>query len=235
MITFAAGVPGDRADHIFVMGLDGSSKQQLTNVDANDMDPEFSPEGNQVVFTRDKTYGWGGLAANWNVTGVICVVNIDGTGEIQLTPNDWNAHSPSFSIDGSKVHFFTPEGRFTIKSDGSGKPIKIGELTSGRFSNDQKAIVYSDGKYSPDHEIFISNADESNRKQLTNSKNGCFNGIFNNNKTKIYFTMEEWPNGFSGHPKSSLWSVNSDGTNQIQITNLDMFDSPSKWKPKNTP
>ncbi len=40
---------------------DGSAKTQLTNVDANDTSPRFSPDGETIVFARDKTY-WKRLA-----------------------------------------------------------------------------------------------------------------------------------------------------------------------------
>jgi Tol biopolymer transport system component len=33
-IVYAAGVPGDRADHLFTIGIDGTSKTQLTDIDA---------------------------------------------------------------------------------------------------------------------------------------------------------------------------------------------------------
>ena len=58
-IVCAAGVPGDRADHIFTIGRDGGSQTRLTDIDANDTSPQFSPDGSMIVFARDKTYNWG--------------------------------------------------------------------------------------------------------------------------------------------------------------------------------
>lgn len=235
-VVYAAGVPGDRADHIFTIGCNGESSEQLTDVDANDTSPRFSPDGSMIVFARDKTYIWGGLAANWENGGVICVVASDGTGERQLTPDDTFAFEPFFTTDGQAVVYFTAKGCFSVPVDGSGNPTKLGPTASmPDLAADGTRIVLSDGKYSPDHELFIANLDGSARSQITTSENGCFHGVLNSDATKVYFLMEEWPQGFSDHPKSSIWTVNTDGTGQKQISDLLLFDDPKEWKPENSP
>ena len=70
-VVYAAGKPGDRADHIFLRSLDGKTVRQLTAEDANDAAPAFSPDGSLIAFTRDKTYNWGGLASNWDAGGAL--------------------------------------------------------------------------------------------------------------------------------------------------------------------
>ena len=235
-IVYAAGVPGDRADHIFTIGVDGKRPVQLTDIDANDTAPRFSPDGSQIVFARDKTYSWGGLAANWENGGVICVINSDGTGESQLTSDDLYAYSPSFSNDGKSVTYFTADGQFSIATDGSADETRVGPTASYvDFSTDGKRLLFSDGKFSPDCEIFVSDADGSNRSQITKSTHGCFHGSFNRKGDKIYFLMEEWPQGSTKHPKSSIWAVNADGSGQYQITNLSLFDDPMGWQKKQSP
>jgi len=100
-------VPGDRGDHIFTIGNDGSAKTQLTYIDANDTSPRFSPDGKTIVFARDKTYTWGGLAANWEPGGVICLINADGTNLRQLTSDEDFAFEPYFSADGTRIEYST--------------------------------------------------------------------------------------------------------------------------------
>ena len=62
------------------------------------------------------------------------------------------------------------------------------------------------------------------------SENGCFQPVFSPSEEDVYFLIEEWPDGYTGHPKSSIWVVNQDGNDQRQLTDLSLFDSPGTWK-----
>ena len=84
---------------------------------------------------------------------------------------------------------------------------------------------------SPDHELFIANPDGTVKSQITTSDHGCFHPVFDNSGDRVFFLMEEWPQGLTGVPKSSIWTVKGDGTEQKQITDLSLFDAPLKWKP----
>ncbi len=124
-IVYSAGVPGDRADHVFTIRRDGSSKKQLTDIDANDTSPRFSPDGNRIVFARDKTYNWGGMAANWEPGGVICLMDADGANLRQLTADELFAFEPRFSPDGTRIVYSTLNGRASIPV------IAVGTAVSG--------------------------------------------------------------------------------------------------------
>ena len=123
-LAYAAGVPGDRADHIFTRPVAGGPSQQLTRVDANDLSPRFSPDGTMIVFARNKTYGWGGLAANWQGS-VICLVGSEGTNERQITPDEQYASEPRFSADGRSVIFSMASGLGSVPIEGSKTPEQI--------------------------------------------------------------------------------------------------------------
>lgn len=235
-LVFVAGIPGDRADHIFTVRLDGTNRTQLTSADANDTDPVYSPDGKLVAFARDKTYQWGGLASNWDDGGVICVVNVDGTNERQLTSDDEFAYSPQFSKDGTSIVYMTESGLYSMPLDGDETATRLGPGgTHVELSTDGDVVIFSDGNYSPDHEIFTSNLDGTRKTQITDSENGCFHPVFASIDDKVYFLMEEWPDGTSGYPKSSIWSATLAGDAPSQLTDLSLFDDPTNWEPRDGP
>ncbi|TVQ00342.1 MAG: hypothetical protein EA381_07675 [Planctomycetaceae bacterium] len=230
-IVYSAGVPGDRADHIFSIRLDGSGKTQLTNIDANDTSARFSPDGTTIVFARDKVYNWGGLAANWNLGGVICLINSDGSNLRQLTSDEEFAYDPYFSPDGTRVVYSTVYGRMSIPTDGSSKPQAIPGPFGAVPSSDGELIAYSKGKYSPDLKVFVADADGTSERGLTPNLGGCYRPVFNHAGTHLYFLREEWPSGPTGSPKFSLWEIDIDRSTVRMIADSGLFDAPLRWKP----
>ncbi|MCO6046114.1 hypothetical protein NG895_19615 [Aeoliella sp. ICT_H6.2] len=234
-IVYAAGIPGDRADHLFAMRLDGSEKTQLTDVDANDTSPRFSPDGKSVVFARDKTYNWGGLAANWEPGGVICVVDADGTNLRQLTADEDIAFAPHFNVDGTQVVYSTSSGRMSIAVDGASPPQPLVGPPRAVPSPDQQLLAYTQGKYSGDTKIVLADAAAKSQRVLTPDCGGCYQPTFTHGGDRLYFLREEWPDGPTGVPKFSLWVTDLDGANARQVADRGLFDDPLGWKPQPAP
>ncbi len=234
-IVYAAGVPGDRADHIFTIQRDGSAKTQLTDIDANDTSPRFAPDGKTIVFARDKTYNWGGLAANWEPGSVICLIDADGTNLRQLTSDEDFAFEPYFSADGTRVVYSTVNGRMSIPVDGSAVPQPLPGPIGAVPSSDGKLIAYSKGKYSPDLKIYMSNADGTSERILTPNLGGCYRPVFTRTSGRLYFLGEEWPDGATGVPKFSVWEIDVDGPAVRMLTDRGLFDNPLGWKPVTKP
>lgn len=234
-VVYAAGVPGDRADHLFKMQLDGSEKTQLTDIDANDTSPRFSPDGKQIVFARDKTYQWGGLAANWEPGGVICVMDADGTNLRQLTSDDDYAFEPSFTADGTRVVYSSADGRMLIAVDGTAAPQPVAGPAGAVASPDGKSIAFSKGKFSGDLKVVVTDADGESERVLTPNISGCYRPTFAHGGKRLFFLSEEWPNGPSGVGKFTLWETSVQGAKEKPIAGCDLFDNPLGWKPPATP
>lgn len=234
-IVYSAGVPGERADHIFTVGRDGTEAKQLTDADANDTSPRFSPDGKSIVFARDKTYIWGGQAANWEPGGVICLIDADGHNLRQLTPDEDFAFEPYFSADGVRIVYSTVNGRMSLPVDGSATPQPVVGPSGAVPSYDGKAIAYSKGKYSPDLKVFLSQADGTLERNLTPDMGGCVQPVFTHAGDRLYVLREEWPDGPTGVPKFSVWEIDVAGRVVRMLTDRSLFDDPLSWRPDTTP
>jgi Tol biopolymer transport system component len=92
--------PGQPSVHgIFIANADGSHARQLTFApaanDSYDTESQWSPDGKWIAFTR---VGRIHRATIW-------VIGVDGTGLRRLTKPSWDAASPDWSPDGSKILF----------------------------------------------------------------------------------------------------------------------------------
>src|SRR5918997_4530401 len=134
--TTGEGVNNPEGDfEIFVMNRDGSDLQQLTENAESDFDPEWSPDGERIVFQSDRT-----------LFSDVFVMNADGTRQTNVTNNRAFDRSATFSPDGRRIAFDSnldtgksvdnPEGDFEIFSvrvDGAG----LTQLTRNREADFQ--------------------------------------------------------------------------------------------------
>jgi len=235
-VVFAAGRPGDRADHLFIRSVDGTGVRQINTEDANDCSPAFSPDGSWIVFARDRNYNWGGLAANWSGGGAICVIRPDGSGFRSLTSDQAIGYDPHFFRDGQTILFWGgayTHSAFTVPFDGSRPPKEIlsGQGYHALYSPDGQHVAFAKGQYSPDVEIFLANADGTNPRQLTDSPEGCSRPAFTPDGQHVLYFVETWPTGPTGVPKYSLWSVSVETRTARRLADYGLFDDPLHWRP----
>lgn len=110
----------DGNSNIFTMDLRTRSTARLTETNAIDTSPSYSPDGSQIVFTSDR----GGRAQ-------IYVMNADGSNQHRISFGDGSYSTPVWSPRGDLIAFTKQSGgEFQIgvmRTDGSGERI----LTSG--------------------------------------------------------------------------------------------------------
>jgi Tol biopolymer transport system component len=122
-IIFTSHAVTDNADNhvtaeIYMIDADGKGKPtRLTNNTEEERAPSWSPDGKRIVFCCRR----GGPDLE------ICVMNADGTGQMQLTENTIGDLTPSWSPDGQKIVFHRRVGQvgqfqlFLINADGTGE------------------------------------------------------------------------------------------------------------------
>lgn len=230
-VVYAAGVPGDRADHLFIRSLDRGPPRQLTSDDQNDRDPHFSPDGRQIVFVRNPFYAWGGLAASWNGS-VLYIMRSDGSDLRRLTHPERYAGAPRFFPAGEKILFRGMDGLRTMELDGGRETPLLHDRTVGSaaISPDGRHIAFSNGEYAPDCEIYLMNVDGAEVRQLTR-QGWCFRPVFARDGRSIIYFVESWKDGPTGHPTYSLWQIDVHGENPRMIAGSDLFDDPMNWGP----
>jgi TolB protein len=101
---------------IYVIDADGTAKPtRLTNNAEEERAPSWSPDGKRIVF----------MCRRGGSDFEICVMNADGTGQVQLTDNAIGDLTPSWSPDGNKIVFHRRVGGrgqfqlFLINADGT--------------------------------------------------------------------------------------------------------------------
>jgi len=111
-IAFATNRDGNF--EIYVMNPDGSGQTRLTNNNAEDWRPSWSPNGTKIAFQSDRD-------GNWK----IYVMNADGTGVTRLTNNNYEDACPRWSPDGTKFVFISDRNGdneiYVMNADGMGQ------------------------------------------------------------------------------------------------------------------
>jgi len=93
LIAFTSNRTG--FDDIFLMPAGGGDAVNLTNSQANDGSPTWSPDGQRLAFTSDRD----------GDAGDIWLMNIDGSDPVNLTQNAAMDISPAWSPDGRWIAF----------------------------------------------------------------------------------------------------------------------------------
>ncbi len=124
---------------IYVVKVNGSDIQRLTSGSADDEEPDWSPDGTRIVFSRATSSGQN-----------IGIMNADGSGLVMLTNQSGVNHDPVWSPDGASVAFGREDstsatGGLYIMPASGGPATRIAttRVGSSSWSPDGSRLVFS--------------------------------------------------------------------------------------------
>lgn len=202
---------------VFIMDWDGANQAQLTRNGSINLNPSFSPDGREIVFTSYKR-GNPDLFKR----------ALQNQTEVPLSTRKGLNITGVWSPDGSKIALaMSKDGNseiYTIARDGS-NPVRLtinpAIEVSPVWSPDGSRIAFvSDRMGKP--QIFTMNADGGNVQRLTHAGAYNVNPAWSPKGDKILYARSE--GGFQIH------SINPDGSGDIQLTTVGSNENPS-WSP----
>jgi len=158
-------------NQLCIVNADGTGYQQITNVQAHNYYPVYSPLGGSIVYASNQNGGYFDLF----------LFIFEGSRLIRLTENIGNVISPSFSPDGQTILFANraaegPTSLWTVEQTGKNPKLLYAgpnTIVSADWSPDGSTVAFAMAVDRPDaYEIFLMNADGKNVRQLTRGLEG---------------------------------------------------------------
>jgi TolB protein len=219
----------DSTFEIYVMNADGTGATRLTTNSTDDVQPSWSPDGGKLAFTAFR----GG-------NHEIYAMNADGTGQVDLTNNPAEDLDPAWSPGGNKIAFSTTRnGKYEIdvmNADGTGQVNLTANLSGAAdpaWSPDGQKIAFG-GFGGVSNGVYVMNPDGSGANLVVASTADVSAGdpVWSPDGEKLAF-VRSGPRCGVGCSPQEIWVADSDGSNQIQLTNTgpSLPNSGPDWQP----
>ncbi|NVN88981.1 MAG: Tol-Pal system beta propeller repeat protein TolB [Desulfuromonadales bacterium] len=215
-IAFVTTRSGNK--EIAIMDWDGHNFMQLTRNGSINLNPDFSPNGREIIFTSYKR-GNADLFKR----------SLSSTVELPVSSRSGLNITGAWSPDGSKIALsLSKDGNaeiYTIAKDGS-NPVRLTinqaiEVSPVWSPNGSQIAFVSDRLGKP--QIFVMNADGGNVRRLTTNGAYNVNPRWSPKGDKIAYARMQG-GGFQ------IYTINVDGSNDTQLTTSGSSENPA-WSP----
>ena len=220
-MVFVSSVDG--SSDIYAMNADGSAITQLTNHNADDWQPDLSPDGRRIAFI-----------SNRDGNTEIYKVNLDNSDAARLTNNDAGDWNPVWSPDGQRIAFISNRDGgppdishmprindeiYAMNADGT----DITRLTDNDFedesptwSPDSQRIAFVSER-DGNKDIYAMNADGAGITRLTSNDDDDYAPAWSHDGRRIAFSASPpspHPHEY-GNPE--IYVMNADGTERTRL------------------
>lgn len=223
----------DGVQSIYKMKADGTKVRRLTTTRTLDGGPAWSPNGNWIVFARQK---WGKQA--WPPKeSDIYKMKANGSDQTRLTNSPEHEDAPDWSPNGKRIAYASAKGTVTMKPNGSDKRVLGGGEPDWSPNGKQIAFDAFD-REGQEGQIWVmaANGKEAHAVGPGDELNGN-NSAWSPDGTEIAFVGYHPPGGdeegFIG-----IFKMNADGTNVVQLTvggkpgDFGVNDAFPDWQPR---
>ncbi len=254
-------------NQICLINVDGTGFNQLSDIEASNYYPVFSPQGGSLLFS-----------SNRNGAFDLYLLSFDERDLFQITHNVGNVVSPDYSPDGTRIVFVNQTESLSssiwiVNADGLNPHLVyqgLNTIVATNWSPDAGTIAYAMSRgVVNEYEIFLMDSDGKNSRQISQgmlgiggsidwSPDGKYLLIYagpvgdkdifrielasgqvtqltdgGNNAAATYSPDGKYIafNSLRNNDQADIYIMNSDGTNQQQLTNDPEPDWGPQWEP----